>query len=195
MSEVKFEAEDFVIEEQEGIGNKVVMKEGVDPAKFVGQMATDRRGEQLSVEQMRELQNRIMKRPRDFESWPQTKKTEYLLNELQNYYLNQLPPIDEMKKQSDAIVREVSIDDDTNIKGVKAPRINIKSKQVALTLISDGKTITFNNQEALDAYREAIKRKNKEASVTGGLIDAGRGNKSVVDSNYGQELHKGREWE
>jgi hypothetical protein len=154
----------------------------------LGNIAKDRNGKPLEMNEMRNLQNRLMNRPPDFESWSTAKKNNFLLKELQNYHLSQLPPIEELTKLNDAAPTVITVDKDTNIHDNTAPRVNLKAGNVLLTLVADNKTIAFNNREALDAYRNAIKVKNNEAMVK---VDT----KKVINAQLGNEIHKGRVWE
>ncbi len=190
MSELNEEQEpDFIIDE-----TNTSPSQQEDPLAYIKEIATDRKGKQLSVDEMRSIQNNLMKRPKDFESWAQNKKNDYLLKELEKHYLGQLPPLEEVQALNKKLVQEVAVDDETDIHSIKAPRINLKAEKVALTLTSDGKTIQFNNQEALAQYRESIKQKNQETQIgnTGKKIDP----KKQVDQSFGESLRKNRsDWE
>ncbi len=83
MGELNEEQEpDFIIDE-----TNTSPSQQEDPLAYIKEIATDRKGKQLSVDEMRSIQNNLMKRPKDFESWAQNKKNDYLLKELEKHYL------------------------------------------------------------------------------------------------------------
>ena len=88
------------------------------------------------------------------------------------------------------VTQEVVLPPNTDIHSTTAPRINLRAEQVDLKITADGKTITFNNREALEQYREAIKIKNSETLNVPKI-----NNKEQVDNNLGSQIHSNRDWE
>lgn len=158
------------------------------------EITKDRNGNPMGVTEMRQLQNRLMNRPADFAKWGIDQQNDYLLRELSEYHLNQLPPLEELKALHAKQVTPVIVDNDTNIHALDAPRVNIKAEHVALSLVSDGKTITFNNRQALEDYRAALAAKNEIPTKSAGIIDEKVATKQV-DQQLGEELHQNRKWE
>ena len=165
-----------------------------DENKILNDIVRDRKGQPLSVDEMRNIQNRLMKRPADFEKWSIPKKNDYLLKELQDYSLGQLPSLEELQELNKKMIPHIVVDGETNIHALNAPRVNLKAENVNLTLTADGKTLTFNNQQALAQYRESIRLKNEKVAHDDKPITPNVGSKQI-DTNLGNEIHNNADWE
>lgn len=124
-------------------------------------MLTDRNGVPPSPEKLQEFQNRLMGRSKDFSKLPKEEKERIMFQEMQDWHFSQMPSIEQMKKeiQQHPLTFEVKSLNPNDTKGYKNQHINILSENVKLTIVSDGKTIKFNNKELLEQYREAVNKK------------------------------------
>ena len=80
-----------------------------------------------------------------------------------------MPKIEDMKKEleKNPLTFEVKSLNSNDTKGYQNQHVNILSENVKLTIVSDGKTINFNNKELLEQYRQAInKQKNPKKQIS-----------------------------
>jgi hypothetical protein len=80
---------------------------------------------------------------------------------MQDWHFSQMPKIEDMKKEleKNPLTFEVKSLNSNDTKGYQNQHVNILSENVKLTIVSDGKTINFNNKELLEQYRQAINKK------------------------------------
>ena len=122
---------------------------------------SDRNGKPPTTEQLQEIQNKIMGRVPNFSSLPREQKEKIMFDEIQNYHFSHMPSLEELEAENKkAMVVQVDSLNKADLVGTDKPHINIKAQNVRLEIASDGKTITFNNQEVLAKYREAVKNQN-----------------------------------
>jgi len=135
----------------------------------VAGLMSDRNGTPPTPEQMKEMQNRIMGRAPNFDKLPQAEKEKVMFQELQNWHFSQMPSIEEMKAdiEKHPLTCEVKSFNEDDVKGYKNQHINLLAGNVSLSVVSDGKTIKFNNAELLEQYRNAVQNKeNKENNMS-----------------------------
>lgn len=128
----------------------------------IGDLMADRNGNPPSKEDMQEMQNRLMGRDPNFANLSNERKEQIMMEELQKWFFKDMPSIEKMKEELKAhpLTYEVKSFEKSDTVGYKNQHINILSENVALTVVSDGKTINFNNKELLEQYRKAINNKS-----------------------------------
>lgn len=121
-------------------------------------LMTDRNGNPPTVEQMQDMQNRLMNRDPNFSNLPKEKKEKIMFEELQNWFFKDMPSIEQMKEEvkKHPLTYEVKSLEKQDTVGYKNQHINLLSEDVTLTVVSDGKKINFNNKELLEQYRNAV---------------------------------------
>ena len=141
--------------------NEIKNKQAMSPAIIM----SNRNGVPPTTEQLQEIQNKIMGRAPNFSSLPREEKEKIMFDEIQNYHFSHMPSLEELQKENKKeMIVEVDSLNKADLVGVDKPHINIKSEQVRLEIASDGRTITFNNQEVLSQYREALKKEKYDIS-------------------------------
>lgn len=160
------------------IQNKVPMNTSI--------IMSDRTGKPPTVEQLQDIQNRIMGRSANFKNLSKEEKEKIMFDEIQRYHFDNMPPLEKLIKENENQTLQVDSLDKADLVGPNKPHINIKAKNVRIEIASDGKTITFNNQEVLQKYREALANKNKTMTEE---------QKKAVKANNAQQIHDSREFE
>ena len=149
--------------------------------------SSDRNGQPRTLEELQEIQNRIMGRDPNFSKLPAAEKEKIMFRELQDWQFSQMPSLKELEEEFKKPVT-VSVDslDKADTVGTDKPHINLKSNNVRLEIVSDGRTITFNNHDELVKYREAVKKQNENANK-----------KTTVEikAKIASDLHDSREFE
>ena len=155
-------AEGFVIEEIANNYEPQVKHEGVVPRdNTVAAMLSDRNGNPPSQEQLQAFQNKLMGRNENFAKLSKDEKEKIMFKEMQDWHFSQMPKIEDMKKEleKNPLTFEVKSLNPNDTKGYQNQHVNILSENVKLTIVSDGKSINFNNKELLEQYRQAINNK------------------------------------
>ncbi|MGL4949699.1 MAG: hypothetical protein ACRC5M_04895 [Anaeroplasmataceae bacterium] len=153
----------FVLEDS---NSKVIDKKGdkiVRTNSITGLLA-DRNGNPPTQQELEQFQNRLMNRGDDFHKLSQADKEKIMFDEMVNWHFSTMPSIEQMKAEmlKNPVRYEVpSLNKEDNA-GRNRTHINLKNENVDLVVISDGKTIKFNNKEKLEEYRQALKS-SKEA--------------------------------
>ena len=154
-------AEGFVLEEISNKSEPQVKHEGVVPrGNSIAAMLSDRNGNPPTQEQLQAFQNKLMGR---------NENEKIMFKEMQDWHFSQMPKIEDMKKEleKNPLTFEVKSLNSNDTKGYQNQHVNILSENVKLTIVSDGKTINFNNKELLEQYRQAInKQKNPKKQVS-----------------------------
>lgn len=131
----------------------------------ISELLADRNGVPPTEKELQDFQNRLMGRSKDFSKLSQAEKERIMFEEMQNWHFSQMPSIDAMKKEiaEHPLTFEVKSLNESDTKGYNNQHINILSENVKLTVVSDGKTIKFNNKELLNEYREAVNKQNNKS--------------------------------
>lgn len=150
-------------------------------------ITADRNGNERSLEELQAIQNRIMGRDPNFANLPAAKKEEIMFKEIQDWHFSQMPSLETLREEfNKPVTVEVDSLNKSDTVGVGNPHVNLKANNVRLEIASDGKTITFNNQEELQKYREAVKNQNKINS---------KKEVEVRKATAAAELHEDRDFE
>ncbi len=160
-------AEEIVLEQD--IKPQQPKHEGVTPrGNTVADMLSDRNGNLPSQEKLQEFQNRLMGRSKDFSKLSNEEKEKIMFQEMINWHFDQMPSIESMKKEIEEhpLTFEVKSLNENDVVGYKNQHVNLKSENVKLTVVSDGKTIKFNNRELMEQYRQALNNKDKKQNET-----------------------------
>jgi len=169
---IEFQSVDLIIDDGTHNNNTIVSndKSKKETEKLSASiMMANRLGEPPKLEDLQELQNRLMGRSENFSKLSNAEKEKILFEEMENWHFSKMPKIEDLQKEfkEKHVTYEVdSLDNPESLKGVGAPHINIKAESVRLAVMSDGKTITFNNKELLEQYRNNIEKKNNEVLNT-----------------------------
>ena len=136
----------------------------------ISDLLADRHGNPPSQEELQKFQNRLMGRDPNFHKLPQAEKERILFQEMQDWHFQNMPSIEAMKKEvaEHPLNYEVKSLDSSDTKGYGNQHINILQENVRLTVVSDGKTLKFNNKELLEEYRNAL---NKEKELKKGASE------------------------
>ena len=131
----------------------------------ISELMADRNGVPPTQEELQAFQNKLMGRSENFSKLPQSEKERLMFEELTSWHFNQMPSIEAMKKEiaENPLTFEVKSLDPNDTKGYNNQHINILSENVKLTVMSDGKTIKFNNKKLLEEYRDAINKKENKS--------------------------------
>ena len=163
-------AEGFVLEEISNKSEPQVKHEGVVPrGNSIAAMLSDRNGNPPTQEQLQAFQNKLMGRNENFAKLSREEKEKIMFKEMQDWHFSQMPKIEDMKKEleKNPLTFEVKSLNSNDTKGYQNQHVNILSENVKLTIVSDSKTINFNNKELLEQYRQAInKQKNPKKQVS-----------------------------
>lgn len=167
MDEKKFEDVDFIIDD-----GSVNLKKEINNSKLdikdnkvdLSSILKDRNGEPPPIEVLQEIQNRLMGRPENFSKLSNDEKEKIIFKEIEDYHFSKMPKIEELEKEFKDNFVSYNVDslNKENLVGLGNPHINIKAQNVKLSVLSDGKTIVFNNKELLEEYRKNINNKNNE---------------------------------
>jgi hypothetical protein len=136
----------------------------------ISDLLADRYGNPPSQEELQRFQNRLMGRDPNFHKLPQAEKERILFQEMQGWHFQNMPSIETMKKEvaEHPLNYEVKSLESGDTKGYGNQHINILQENVRLTVVSDGKTLKFNNKELLEEYRNAL---NKEKELKKGASE------------------------
>ena len=159
---------EFVLDESNGHEIKRA-KSSTARGNDMASLMADRNGVPPTQEQLQEFQNNLMGRHKDFSKLPREEKERIMFKELENWYFSKMPSIEDMKKdiEKHPLTCSVNSFNESDVKGVNNQHINIKSENVKLTVVSNGKTITFNNRELLEQYRQAVNnQKNNDKGAS-----------------------------
>lgn len=164
-------ADEFVLESetipkttQNNTNDNINLRKENARGNNISSLMADRHNNPPSQEELQKFQNRLMGRSENFSKLPKEEKEKIMFQELQNWYFDSMPSIDDMKKEleKNPLTCEVNSLNPEDTKGINNQHINLKSQNVRLTVVSDGKTITFNNDKLLSEYRAAVKKENEK---------------------------------
>jgi penicillin V acylase-like amidase (Ntn superfamily) len=149
-------------------------------------LAQDRNGRPLTQEEIVALSEKLRGRGEDFHKLPRKDKQDFVLRELGDYMLDRVGSLEDIKEAYRKTITDIEIENDKDIKGIHAKHLNMKSERVTLKVTSDnGRVITFNNKEALEAYRLSIQKKNERT----------KDNSDLTTQDIGKIAHSTREFE
>lgn len=130
----------------------------------ISDLLSDRNGNPPSQEELQRFQNKLMGRSANFDKLPQAEKERIMFQEMQDWHFQNMPSIEAMKKEiaQNPLHYEVKSLESSDTKGYGNQHINILQENVNLTVVSDGKTLKFNNKELLETYRTALNKEKEK---------------------------------